>query len=76
MERWSDGSPATTLGKINIGGLPVIMEIRAPRGTMRLSYNKPVYGTRTRKFSFPKQTRQCYAIRAFMKEHKWKGGWE
>ena len=45
----------------------VIMVIKTPRGTMALFHHEPYQGYGY--VSFPKQTKQCRAIRAFMEEH-------
>jgi len=50
--------------------ITVMMVIRAPRGTLALFHNKPRFWPSSQKYSFPKQARQCRAIRAFMKEHQ------
>ncbi len=46
----------------------VSMIIKAPRGTMVLFHREPYQGVGYK--SFPKQTKQCQAIKRFMKEHK------
>ncbi len=52
------------------------MVIKAPRGAMVLFVDEPRlpkhpsrYSTLKDKFLFPRQTRQCQAIKAFMKQH-------
>ncbi len=51
----------------------VQMVIKAPRGTLTLFHNKPrpgVFNRLSGTYTFPKQTKQCKAIEAFMKEYK------
>ena len=48
----------------------VIMEITAPRGSMRLKLIEPSPVKRNKMIvTFPKQQLQCDAIKLFMKEH-------
>jgi len=74
MERWSDGSPAPTVGKeIRIDSLrgqptvKVVMAIKAPRGMCRIFGQPP--NRYSKHLGQAYVDAQCEAIRAFMEQH-------
>ncbi|KKN74177.1 hypothetical protein LCGC14_0392630 [marine sediment metagenome] len=83
MERWSDGSPAPSLGLVKLDSLRgqptvnVVMVIRVPKGECRI-FNNPKLESRVSRQIKPALSlavlerltnNRCEAVRAFMEEH-------